>query len=200
MPKQSEQLGDDALVKLVLEGRSDAFETLVKRHQRRVFSLVAGHVPAQDVEDVAQEAFLRAYKSLANYQGRGKGFGAWLAAIAVRTCHDHWRKVYRRKETPVSHISQEHENWLDSALAESSIQALEEKGASQEARELLEAALDRLEADDRMVLELVYLQELSGKEAARLLGWSTAKVKVRCFRAKRKLEDFLLRLKGREGI
>ena len=50
-----------------------------------------------------------------------------------------------------------------------------------------------------MVLELVYLEGYSGREAAALLKWSTAKVKVRCFRARRKLETFLLKLKRSEG-
>ena len=51
-----------------------------------------------------------------------------------------------------------------------------------------------------MVLELVYLEGLSGREAAKLMNWSTAKVKVRCLRARRKLEAYLIKLKGSEGI
>jgi RNA polymerase sigma-70 factor (ECF subfamily) len=198
MPKRAEQPGDDAVVAQVLEGRTDAFETLVLRYEGYVFGLVKKHVPPADVEDTAQEAFIRAYKSLSTYRGRGGGFKSWLASITVRTCYDYWRRAYRSKERPVSYLTENSEKWLESVLAESSVTALEERGAADEARELLEAGLARLSAEDRMVLDLVYLEEHSGKEAAELLGWSTANVKVRCFRARRKLEAFLLKAKRSE--
>ena len=108
--------------------------------------------------------------------------------------------MYRSRETPVSQLSEDHARWLDSALAETSIEELTQKGAAEQATEILQAGLERLSPDDRMVLELVYLEGASGEEAARLLGWSKAKVKVRCFRARRKLESFLSKLKKSEGI
>ncbi len=70
----------------------------------------------------------------------------------------------------------------------------------QHARETLEWALNRLSAEDRMVVELVYLEEFSGKEAATLLGWSVANVKVRVFRARKKLQKLLSRVLDSEGI
>ena len=199
MTEQAGQPNDDALVALVLDGRTDAFETLVRRYEAYVFSLVKRHVPSADVEDTAQEAFIRAYRSLPSYQGRGKGFRSWLASITVRTCHDYWRRAYRTPETPLSHLTEDHEAWLDKALAESSLQALEDWGAANQAREVLKEALARLSPGDRMALELVYLEGLSGLEAAERLGWTTANVKVRCFRARRKLESFLLGKKRSEG-
>lgn len=202
MPKQAAQTSDDLIVARVLEGRTDAFETLVARYENYVFGLVKKHVPSPDVEDSAQEAFIRAYRSLSTYKGKGKGFKAWLASIAIRTCYDYWRRAYRTREEPISRLTSEleHEKWFDSILAESSIRILEEKGAAEQARELLEEGLARLSAEDRMVVELVYLEGLSGREAAELLGWSTTNVKVRCFRARKKLESFLLRIKKSEGI
>lgn len=200
MPEDAKQLADDAIVRLVLGGQTDAFRTLVERYEGYVFRLANQHVPAQDVEDVAQDAFLRAFKALPGFQGQGGGFGPWLATITVRSCHDYWRRVYRSRETPISHLTEDHARWLDSALAESSREKLAEQGAAEQARELLRAGLDRLSADDRLVLQLVYLEGHSGTEAASLLNWSTAKVKVRCFRARRKLEKYLLKLTKSEGI
>lgn len=182
-----------------MEGRSQAFETLVQRYEGYVFGVAKRHVPAADVEDVAQEAFIRAYRSLPTYRGGGGGFKSWLGAVAIRTCYDYWRRAYRSRETPVGRLGPDHDRWLDSALAAESIRMLEEKGAADQAREVLEAALARLSAEDRLVLELVYLEGLSGREAADLLGWSAAKVKVRCFRARRKLEAFLLKQKRSGG-
>jgi RNA polymerase sigma-70 factor (ECF subfamily) len=189
---------DDAVIELIRQGQTHAFEILLARYEDFVFRMVRRHVPPADVEDTAQEAFIRAYRSLPAFHGRGNSFRAWLAAVVVRTCCDYWRRAYRSRETPVSRLTPEHERWLASALAESSQESLEARGAAEEAREILEIALKRLPAEDRMVLELVYLEGASGQEAAALLGWSATKVKVRCFRARRKLEAFLLKLKKSE--
>lgn len=198
MSTQARQPSDDAVIEEVRRGRVNAFETLIARYEREVFRWVRRHVDAADVEDTAQEVFMRAYRSLPTYHGRGAGFRSWLSAIAVRTCCDHWRRLYRRRETPLSALTDAHQQWLDAALAETADRELRQRGAADQAREILEAALARLQPEDRMVLELVYLEGHSGREAAALLNWSVAKVKVRCFRARHKLEDFLLRLKKRE--
>lgn len=199
MPMEDGQPSEDAVIEQVRQGNINAFEILVARYEQEVFRRVRRHVPAADVEDTAQEVFIRAYRSLATYRGRGAGFRSWLAAIAVRTCCDHWRRVYRRRETPLSALTDAHQQWLDAALAETAEQDLKQRGAADQAREILEAALGRLPPEDRMVLELVYLEGHSGREAAALMNWSVAKVKVRCYRARGKLENFLLKLKMREG-
>lgn len=201
MSSGAEQPSDDDAIEQVRRGRADAFEFLVARYEDDVFRWVRRRVPAGDVEDTAQEVFIRAYRSLPGYQGRGATFRSWLAAIATRTCCDHWRRAYRNRETPLSGLSDAQQNWLETVLAATAAQDLEQAGAAEEARDILETALGRLPPEDRMVLELVYLEGRSGSEAGALLNWSTAKVKVRCFRARRKLERFLLTFKNkREGI
>jgi len=200
MPEQAEQPSDDMVAAQVLAGDTRAFEILVRRHESHVFRLVKNHVPAADVEDTAQEAFVRAYRSLPTYQGRGRGFRAWLSSITVRACYDYWRRAYRSRETPISNLSVEHARWLDSALTQTAPEMLKNYGAAEQARHLLETGLARLSPEDRMVLELVYLEGLSGREAAELLGWSIANVKVRSFRARRKLEAFLLKRNRSQGV
>ena len=91
----------------------------------------------------------------------------------------------------MSSFTEKHHNWLEEVISEQAEQALYEKGLQDEARELLDWVLGRLSAEDRMVLELVYLEGLTGKEAADLLGWSVANVKVRSFRSRKKLEKIL---------
>lgn len=71
------------------------------------------------------------------------------------------------------------------------IDKFREEGLKKEASELLEWALSKLAPEDRMVIELVYLEGYSGREAANLLGWSVSNVKVRSFRLKRKLKSIL---------
>lgn len=182
---------DADVVQAVLAGNINAFETLMDRYSDQALTIVKRHIPAGDVEDILQDVFIRAYQSLSTYEGRGGGFKSWLSSIAVRTCYDHWRTLYRSKEVPFSSITDAHEKWLEDVVAERSEDALIEKGRAREARELLEWAMARLSAEERMVVDLLYLEGMPGKEAAALLGWSAVNVKVRAYRARKKLNKIL---------
>jgi RNA polymerase sigma-70 factor (ECF subfamily) len=184
-------MDDPDIVQKVLEGEVDAFALLMARHQDRVLAVVRRHVPPDQVEELAQEVFVKAFQSLSGWRRTGP-FRSWLAAIAVRTCYDFWRRRYRSREVPLSTLSEAHREWLERALADASDTAWQHIRRRREAREILDWALAQLSAADRMVLELVYLEERSVKEAARLLGWTAANVKVRAFRARRKLNKLLL--------
>jgi RNA polymerase sigma-70 factor (ECF subfamily) len=181
---------DTEIVRRVLNGDVNAFEFLLIRYKDMVLKIVKKHVPYNDVEETTHDVFLRAYQSLPSFKGKS-GFRQWLSSIAVRTCYDFWRKTYRAREVPMSMLTEKHQNWLEKVITEQSEQAIHEKGYQNEVRELLDWALEKLSAEDRLVMELVYLEGLSGKEAADLLGWSVANVKVRCFRSRKKLEKIL---------
>ena len=191
MNNSDHRSSDEAIIQSVLKGNVNDFEGLVRRYQAHVLNMVKRHVPERDVEETAQEAIVRAYKSLPSYRGKGRGFKAWLSAVTIRTCYDYWRKTYRSKEVPISTLSDDHKLWIEKVIAEESEQGMREKAASDEALEVLDWGLNHLSAEDRMVLKLIYLEELTGREAARLLGWTIANVKVRAFRARRKLEKIL---------
>ena len=188
--------GSDAeVVRQVVAGRVNAFEALLAKYQILVSRIVKKHAPLDQVKDLTQEAFIRAYQSLSTFKA-GSSFPHWVSTIAVRTCYDYWRKHGRSREIPVSLLDDDHQSWLDAALADESAQAFEERGREKEAGEILDWALAQLSAEDRMVLELVYLEGYSVKEAAHLLGWSIANVKVRSFRSRRKLYKLLSRRMG----
>ena len=181
---------DDEIVHQVVSGEVNAFESLLKRYEAHVLRIVKKHIPFDKLEEVAQDVFVRAYKSLPNFKG-DDSFKQWLSTITVRTCYDFWRKHYRYREIPVSSLSEKHQAWLEQATATRSSQAYDQSDSQREAREILDWALDRLSPENRMVLELVYLEGYSVKEAARLLGWSAAKVKVRSFRSRKKLHKLI---------
>ena len=182
---------DDAeIVRQVVDGEVNAFESLIKRHGGFAISIVKRHVPFDDVEDTLQNVFLRAYRSLPTFKNRSS-FRHWLSVITVRTCHDFWRERYKSQEFPVSSLTAEHEAWLGLALADESDRSFHEKGSQKEAGEILEGALGSLSAGDRMVIELVYLEGRSLKEAAVLMGWTVANVKVRLFRSRKRLHTLL---------
>ena len=191
MDDTSSNQDDDEIVDQVVAGNVNAFERLLKKYQYLVLGIVKKHVPSDQLEDTVQDVFVRAYRSLPTYKGKNS-FGHWLSVIAVRTCYDFWREHYKSRELPMSSLTEENEAWLNAALFDNSNQAFREAGLQKEAREILDWALDRLSAEDRMVVELVYLEGLSMKEAAGQLGWSTANVKVRLFRSRKKLHSLLM--------
>jgi RNA polymerase sigma-70 factor (ECF subfamily) len=190
MRQQSAARSDAEIVDLVRGGEVDAFETLVERYENRVFGIVARHVPRDDAEEVAHEAFVRAYLSLSSFAGTGD-FAGWLSRIASRACSDYWRERYRRRERSDSALGDEERRWMDEAAAGRSIALLEREESVRHASELLERALARLSPEDRMVIEIVHIEERPVKEAAAALGWSAANVKVRAFRARRRLRRIL---------
>jgi RNA polymerase sigma-70 factor (ECF subfamily) len=184
---------DAEVVYQVVSGDVNAFERLLKRYEAHVLRIVKKHIPFDKVEEVAQDVFIRIYQSLPNFK-RDDSFKQWLSTITVRTCYDFWRKHYRYREIPISSLSEKHQVWLEEAMATRSSQSFDDIASQKEAREILDWALDRLSPEDRMVLELVYLEGSSVKEAANLLGWSTAKVKVRSFRSRKKLHKLFRKM------
>jgi len=168
----------------------NAFERLLKRYQAHVVRIVKKHIPFDKVEEVAQDVFVRTYQSLPTFKG-DDAFKQWLSTITIRTCYDFWRKHYRYREIPLSSLSEKHQGWLEEATSNSSSQSFYERDSQKEAREILDWALDKLSPEDRMVLELVYLEGYSIKETANLLGWSIVNVKVRSFRARKKLHKLI---------
>jgi RNA polymerase sigma-70 factor (ECF subfamily) len=101
----------------------------------------------------------------------------------------------------MSALTEKHSQWLEEVISQRPEEASEDQEPRLEAREILNWALGKLSAGDRMVLELIYLEGLSVQKSAELLGWSKTNVKVRSFRARTKLEKLLSKVKdqGRRG-
>ncbi|MBW2558868.1 MAG: RNA polymerase sigma factor [Deltaproteobacteria bacterium] len=184
------KLSDREIIQRIIDGDADAFAQILKKYKDHVMGIVSRHVPYDQAEETAHDVFIRAYQSLPTFKQKSK-FGHWLSSIAVRTCHDFWRQRYRSKEVPMSSLTQQHQEWLENVISDTSDLAFGEHGSRKEAREVLDWALAKLSAEDRMVLELVYLEGLTAKEAAKLLGWTTTNVKVRSFRSRKKLHKLL---------
>lgn len=184
---------DAEIITRVIEADVNAFEILLKRYQTHVLNIVKRHVPFGQVEETAQEVCIRAYQGLASIQDKDR-FKQWVSAIAVRTCHDYWRKQYRSREIPMTELTRDHLQSVEGVLAEQADRLNQENRRQKESAELLDWALGKLSAAERMVFELVYLEGLSGKEAADLLGWSVANVKVRSFRCRKKMKKALTEL------
>lgn len=181
---------DASIIQEVLEGNVNAFERLLERYQAHVAGIVARHMPQERVREAAHETFIRAFRSLGTYRGK-KPFKHWLSGIAVRCCYDIWREHYRRREVPISSISQEERAWVEDVVSGRSESEFLEQDGRRRAAGLLRWALDRLSAEERLVLSLTYFEGYSTAEAAELMGWSVSNVKIRSFRARRKLRGML---------
>ena len=190
MPQTPAEATDIDVVRRVLAGDVNAFEILVVRYQAYVFSIVRKHVPAQNLEAVAHDVFVRAYRSLPKYQQKGE-FSKWLAGISVRTCAGFWRTRYRRREVAVSKLSDNHRQWMENMIAVESVEDFEAGETRQAAIQVLDWALSRMSDSERMIIELVHLEGHSVKEAAVLMGCSVANVKIRAFRARKKLKKLV---------
>jgi len=192
-PRESMETGereDLDIISEVLDGNTNRFEVLIDRHREHVFRIVGRRVPREDVDEVAHDVFVRAWSSLTSFRGDSP-FQWWLSKIAVRTCHDYWRERYRSKEDPMSSLGEEHAGWLENTMAGEPDISFERADSRMMARDIMMRALDQISPADRAVIELVHLEERPVREAADLLGWSTANVKVRAHRARKKLRKIL---------
>jgi RNA polymerase sigma-70 factor (ECF subfamily) len=197
MREHVSNLDDEEIIHRVVCGDINAFKYLLERHQTRVFGIISRRVPREDAEEVAHDTFVRAYTSLSTYKRMGD-FKSWLTKIAVRVCYDYWRDRYRRREQPMSALSEEQLKWLARAAFDQASRTHGERVSMHESRELLEWAMGGLSPEDRTVLELVHIEGRPVKEVAELLGWSTVNVKVRSYRSRKKLRAILERLIAQE--
>ena len=190
MEDVQKERSDADIIQEVLEGNVNAFELLMGRYQGYVAGIVIKHVPQDRTEEIAHEAFIRAYRSLRTFKAKTP-FKHWLASIAVRCCHDFWRRHYRRKETSVSSISEDGWEWVQTLRVNGSTDASDGYARNPEALRVLRWAMEGLSAEDRTVLTLVHMEGYTTAEAAELLHWSVPKVKIRAYRARKKLRKTL---------
>lgn len=170
-------------------GDSQAFEPLVERHQRRVFSLVYHLVRRQDqVEDLVQEVLIKAFVGIRSYNFQS-AFGTWLSQITVNHCYDYLRRERVSRVSYYWQISEESARALETAAEEPS-PSKPDPEQQVVLRDLAGKLLARAPVADRIVLTLKELEGLSIEEISEIMDVKPSTVKVRLHRArKRMLED-----------
>jgi RNA polymerase sigma-70 factor, ECF subfamily len=194
--------GSDAFVlesvHRVLDGDIEAFAAIVNAYQRLIAADLSRRLPPQDVQEVAQDTFIRAFRALPAYRGEAP-LRVWLLRIARHAAMDFWRKRYRRRDQAFSDLDESALLHVEATQQEHLASQKADQDARESAQEWLAAALHRLSPDDRAVITLVELEEFSMEEAARRLGCGLSAVKVRAFRARRRLKAILEELQpGKE--
>ena len=192
------QEADRELVRRAQQGDKEAFEVLVRKHQGRVFAVAGGILRTrEDVEDIAQQVFLKAYFSIKKFDQRA-AFSTWLYKITVNECWDLLRKRKVRPLVYESDLSEEQAH---------KYQSREEGGEyglnvseRLEAREQVQQWLDCLDEKDRTMLVLKEVQGFTVEEIAELMGLNGNTVKVRLFRARQRVAERIRRKKRAAGV
>jgi RNA polymerase sigma-70 factor, ECF subfamily len=176
---------DRELVRRAQAGDKEAFEGLVRRHQHRVFAVAGGILRRrEDVEDIAQQVFVKAYFSLKRFDQRA-AFSTWLYKITVNECWDLLRKKKVRPLVYESDLSEEQaQQFSASEKVQSGAQDISDKLEAQQQVELL---LQGLDERDRMMLILKEVEGFAIEEIAEILDLNANTVKVRLFRARRRI-------------
>lgn len=169
---------DQALIHRILDGDAEAYATLVDRHYDRCARIAARILGnREDAEEALQDAFLRAYRALGDYEERER-FSAWLARIVVNQCRTALARARRRESLFVD---------VDPRALERTLGAAPDDGAWPE----LEGALLQLPPDQREAVVLRYSDDLTYEEMARITGAGQSALKMRVQRAFARLRELL---------
>ncbi len=178
------KLSDIELIEQTLAGNQSAYADLVKRHQRFVFTLAMRFAKGrEDAEEIAQDCFIKAYRSLASFQGQSK-FSTWLYSIVYTTA----MTFLRKKRVATDSIDDEN----TFIQVESRESGYDNNNIENKSRSFyLNQAIAQLLPDDATIITLFYKGEQSLEEIAQALGMETNTVKVKLFRARQRLKEKL---------
>jgi RNA polymerase sigma-70 factor (ECF subfamily) len=182
-------LDDSFLIQQTLSGNRNAFRFLVLRYQRPIFKyLTSFALPQPVIEELAQECFVRAFKSLDSYAPeKGAAFSTWLFVIAKRLALNELSKASTRYETPAADGRMpDNIHTIEKQTPETLLESKENKAA-------LRQALGQVPAPFRRALVLSHIAEHSLAEIAQIENCSVGTVKSRIYRAKEMLRAILLK-------
>lgn len=181
---------EKALIQQILDGDQEAFAQLVTAYEKQVYNLclrMSGN--PEDARDLAQEAFLKAWRGLQFYKSESS-FSTWLYRLTTNVCIDFLRQKKRR---PTVSLTQD-DDWEDGQELDipDAAPTPEERLLHQETGQAVRQAMEQLDDDFRLVLTLRVVEDLSYEEIAQVLDLNPGTVKSRLARARGKLRKILL--------
>ncbi|OEG72783.1 RNA polymerase sigma factor RpoE [Shewanella colwelliana] len=185
----SGQISDQQLVERVQQGDKNAFNLLVQKYQSKVINLISRYVRNQaDVADVAQEAFIKAYRALPNFRGES-AFYTWLYRIAVNTAKNHL--VAQGRRAPANDVDAEEAEYYDGSDALKEFASPERLMLSDEIQKVVFNTLDNLPEELKMAISLRELDGMSYEEIANVMECPVGTVRSRIFRAREAIDKQL---------
>jgi RNA polymerase sigma-70 factor (ECF subfamily) len=180
------QPSDQQLVKRVQKGDNRAFDLLVLKYQHKIFGLVSRYIRDHDeVKDVAQEAFIKAYRALPKFRG-DSAFYTWLYRIAINTAKNYL--VARGRRPPATDVDVEDAEYYESASSLKDIQNPENVLYGEELKLVVEAAISDLPEDLRAAVTLREFEGLSYEDIADVMECPVGTVRSRIFRAREAID------------
>ncbi|WP_317124803.1 RNA polymerase sigma factor [Aureibaculum luteum] len=177
------EITDQECILKILDGDTQKYAVLVNRYKNFVYTLVLRMVKnKEDAEEVSQDTFIKAYKSLHKFKGESK-FSTWIYSIAYHTCLDNLKKTKRKQKTITINEYTEHQiKSLDNVL--DTMEREEKKLAIQNCMQLLPS-------EDSFLLTLYYFEDLTIDEIAKIVHLKSNNIKVKLFRSRKKLTSVL---------
>lgn len=170
---------DQVYIDKILNGDMHAFSILVDRYKDLVFSLSLRMMKhKEEAEEVAQDTFIKVYRSLDKFKGDSK-FSTWIYKVTYNSCLDRLKKNKRQQATVTIDAFTEHK--LKSLETAFDLMAADEKKSA------IEACLDQLPSEDSFLITLYYFEEQSLDEISKVVGLKPNNIKVKLFRARKKL-------------
>jgi RNA polymerase sigma-70 factor, ECF subfamily len=185
-----------ALVEAALQHDDEAARELVRRLYPFVAKMVRAHRARRtSEEDLCQMIFIKVFQKLSQFSGKVP-LEHWVSRIAVNTCLNQIAAEKVRPELRQADLSEEEQAVVENLAASSDELSPDRRFAS---RQLVEHLLDLLKPAERLVIDLLYLQERSVEEIRKVTGWSTSLIKVRAFRARQKMKSQLITITAKEN-
>lgn len=194
-PDNFNSISDEEIVAKVIAGKSNLFEVLVRRHNQQLFRIVRSYITdEEDVKDVMQTAYLKAYDKLHQFRSEAK-FSTWLIRIAINEALKLLKK--KKKISEVETVT----DTADKDQINRSVTSDPETNVIQsDMNEYVERAIDRLPLPYRRVFIMREIEQMSTKETAKCLEITRVNVKVRLHRAKGMLKKELLDMVGNTEV
>jgi RNA polymerase sigma factor (sigma-70 family) len=181
----------DACLDRVRQRDETAARELIEHLYPQIIRIVRRHLPVRVAEeDLMQEVFIKIFSRLDQYNKKVP-FSHWVSRVTVSTCIDRLRFERRRPEIRWTDLGEKESSALEATLRDETSMKSEDVLAS---REILEKLLSTLHIKERLVIQLLDLDGLSVSEIAQQTGWSKSLIKIRAFRARRKLRSQLKHL------
>lgn len=175
---------ESALLTASKQGDRKAFGVLFEQNKDHIYRFVRKSIGRQeDAEDIVQEVFCRAWRSIASFRG-DSALQSWLCRIAVSLCIDHSR-ASKSRACPASEI------WEDQNEIENVAGTAPDIGQTSIDRQTLSDGISMLPIDQRMIVTLCDIQGYTCKEAAKIMGFSSVNIRVKLCRAHKKLREIL---------
>ncbi|MFA7552943.1 MAG: RNA polymerase sigma factor RpoE [Spongiibacteraceae bacterium] len=182
----SAKQSDQQLVERVQKGDNRAFDLLVLKYQHKIFGLISRYIRDHDeIKDVAQEAFIKAYRALPNFRG-DSAFYTWLYRIAINTAKNYL--VARSRRPPATDVDVEDAEYYGSASSLKDIENPENVLYGEELKQVVEDAIRELPADLRSAVTLREFEGLSYEDIADVMDCPVGTVRSRIFRAREAID------------